>query len=81
MGKNRDLQRRIASLEERVREHRAKISSEKRKAHPDEGLIRFWEREISSYSEQIERKYRRLRRDWWESWLRTERRWAFPCTR
>jgi chromosome segregation ATPase len=64
MGKNRDLKKRIESLEERIREHRAKISSERRKAHPDDGLIRFWEREISNYSDEIERKYRRLRRDW-----------------
>lgn len=64
MGKNRDLKKRIESLEERIREHRAKISFEKRKAHPDDGLIRFWEREISNYRDEIERKYRRLRRDW-----------------
>jgi hypothetical protein len=64
MGKNRDLKKRIESLEERIREHRAKIGSERRKAHPDDGLIRFWEREISNYSDEIERKYRRLRRDW-----------------
>jgi hypothetical protein len=55
-GQKRDLKKRIESLEERIREHRAKISSEGRKAHPDDGLIRFWEREISNYNDEIERK-------------------------
>jgi hypothetical protein len=44
-GKNRDLEKRIESFEERIREHRAKIDAEQRKAQPDDGLIRFWERD------------------------------------
>lgn len=64
MGKNRDLKKRIESMEQRIQEHRAKIGAETRNPDPDYGLIRFWEREINNYSDQVERKQRRLRREW-----------------
>jgi len=64
MGRNRDLKKRIESLEERIHEHRAKIDAETRSPLPDFGLIRYWEREISNYIDQIERKRRRLTREW-----------------
>ena len=35
MGKNRDLRKRIDSLEERIREHQAKIAGEEEREFPN----------------------------------------------
>jgi hypothetical protein len=64
MGKNRDLRKRIDSLEERIREHQAKIAGEEVREFPNFNRICCWEREIQKHRLQIERAARRLRRDW-----------------
>ncbi len=59
MGKRR-YRRKKESLEARIREHRDKIRVERRKAAPDEGLIRHWEREIAAFQTGIQRAQKRL---------------------
>ena len=59
MGKRR-YRRKKASLEARIEEHRDKIAREQRKAAPDVGLIRHWEREIAAFQAGIEQAQKRL---------------------
>jgi len=49
MGKNRDLRKRIDSLEERIREHQAKIAGEEEREFPNFNRICCWEREIQKH--------------------------------
>jgi hypothetical protein len=60
MGKQR-YRRRVARLEARIREHRAKIRREEQKSTPDEGLIRHWETEIKAFEGGIQRARKGLR--------------------
>jgi len=52
----------IRSFEKLVIEHNEKIVKEKSRSVPDPGLIRYWEREIGTYREEIEKARRRLKR-------------------
>jgi hypothetical protein len=52
--------RRIESLQKRVHEHEQKISRERRKTKPDEGLISHWEAEIRAFRNGIEKANKRL---------------------
>ena len=60
VGKRR-YRRQERSLIERLREHVAKVEAEQAKNLPDEGLIRYWEREIKAFEAGIARARRRLR--------------------
>jgi hypothetical protein len=59
MGKRR-YRRKKASLEARIQEHQEKIARERRKATPDLGLIRHWEREIEAFQAGIQSAEKRL---------------------
>lgn len=61
MNKRRILKS-IRSFEKLVVEHTEKIAEEKSRAVPDPGLIKYWEREIMIYTEEIEKARRRLKR-------------------
>jgi hypothetical protein len=52
----------IRSFEKLVVEHTEKIAEEKSRAVSDPGLIKYWEREIMIYTEEIEKARRRLKR-------------------
>jgi len=60
MGK-KALKKRIESLLDRLKEHELKIQNENAKVHPDKGLIRHWETEISAFRISIERAEKRLK--------------------
>jgi len=47
-------------LEERIREHEAKILIERQLGQPDKGRIRHWESEIRAFRSGIDRARRRL---------------------
>lgn len=64
MGRNRELRRKIAALEEVVRAHEEKIRNERMKPMPNESYILGWKREISTAREKIDRLIRRLKREW-----------------
>lgn len=59
MGKQR-YRRKLESLEARIREHREKIEQERKKAAPEMGLIRHWEREIRAFERGIHQARKRL---------------------
>jgi hypothetical protein len=59
MGK-KALKKRIMSLLARIQEHEQKTFDEKKKAHPDQGLIRHWELEIAAFQANIDRAKKRL---------------------
>ncbi|MBM4140192.1 MAG: hypothetical protein FJ242_01665 [Nitrospira sp.] len=61
MGKKEFL-RQIESLKRRIDEHEAMINREKDKYNPDEGLIKYWEKEILAFKNAIEKTQKRLRR-------------------
>ena len=42
--------------------HKEKIEKEKVKPVPDLGLIKYWEREVKVYTDEIEKAKRRLNR-------------------
>jgi uncharacterized protein YaaR (DUF327 family) len=52
----------VKSFEELILEHNEKIVKENAKSIPDKGLIRYWKREIVTYTEEIEKAQRRLKR-------------------
>ena len=61
MSKKRYL-RQIRSFEQLVLKHKEKIAVEKAKTVPDTGLIKYWEREIKVYTDEIEKANKRLKR-------------------
>ncbi len=64
MGRNKDLRKRIAGLEDIIVAHEVKIRAELAKANPDETLIASWEREIATWKATVARLTRRLKRNW-----------------
>jgi predicted nucleic acid-binding Zn-ribbon protein len=55
---NRNIYKTIRSLQERIREHQAKIAGES----PDSVLIAYWKREIEAWEKRIQRLEDRLAR-------------------
>lgn len=64
MGRNKDLRKRIAGLEDIIAAHEVKIQAELGKGKPDEAMIAYWEQEIASWKATVARLSRRLRRSW-----------------
>lgn len=61
MRKRRFLKQ-IESFERLIREHKNKIEKERAKPIPDTGLIKYWEREINVYTDEITKANKRLKR-------------------
>lgn len=61
MGKKEFLKQ-IESLNRKISEHVAKINREKNKSFPDEGRVKYWEREIIAFKDALEKAQKRLRR-------------------
>ena len=57
---NKRLRKKIESLKKQVRQHEDKLRKERMKNSPDEGMIRHWEVEISSFRAGIDKIMRRL---------------------
>jgi hypothetical protein len=64
MGRNRDLRRKIFSLQRRLAEHESKIRRQLARDFPDEGLIAHWRHEIDAWEKELTRLARRLERSW-----------------
>ncbi|MBI3660702.1 hypothetical protein HY230_09575 [Candidatus Acetothermia bacterium] len=60
MGENKRTRRKIASLERRITQHEGKIEAERTKPRPKHWRIEYWQKEITSWSEQVSRLHRRL---------------------
>ncbi len=60
VGKRR-YRRQEQSLVKRLQEHQKKIGAERAKGVPNEGLIRYWEREVKAFEVSITRARKRLR--------------------
>jgi hypothetical protein len=52
--------RKCSTLDERIREHEAKILVERALGQPNEGRVRHWEAEILAFRSAIDRARRRL---------------------
>jgi hypothetical protein len=52
----------IKSFEKLILEHEEKIAKEKSKPIPNTGLMKYWEREMLIYKEEIVKANRRLKR-------------------
>lgn len=61
MSKKRFLKQ-IKSFEELIHKHKEKIENETFKPVPDLGLIKYWEREIKIYTDEIAKAEKRLKR-------------------
>jgi hypothetical protein len=61
VGNGRFLKQ-IKSFEKLIQEHKEKIEKEKARPVPDSGLIKYWEREVKVYKEEIAKAKRRLKR-------------------
>lgn len=61
MGRKEFLKQ-IKSLQEKIREHEAKINSEQQKMIPDLNRIKYWQKEIDAFKNAISRAEKRLRR-------------------
>jgi len=59
MGR-KELRKKVRTLNQRIREHEAKILVERGLERPDEGRIRHWEAEIRAFRRAIDRAQRRL---------------------
>jgi len=64
MGRNKDLNNRIAGYEKIVARHEDKIQAELAKETPNEFRTQGWKREIRVWRGMIARLSRRLKRDW-----------------
>lgn len=66
MGQNKHLRQVLASLEERIQEHEAKIAQELQKPYPSWVDIEHWRKEIDTWQARWDRLlyriYRRRRR-------------------
>jgi uncharacterized protein YhdP len=60
MGKNKNTRTNIAGLQLQIDLHEQKITDEKRRANPDLGLIKHWEKEIRGWQARSIRLKRRL---------------------
>ncbi|MBI3582490.1 MAG: hypothetical protein HY096_00890 [Nitrospinae bacterium] len=58
---NKRFKKKIEGLRRQIRQHEDKIKRERMKDSPDEGIIRHWEIEITSFKEGIEKIMRRLK--------------------
>ena len=56
----KELRKKIRTLEQRIREHGTKILTERARAYSDEGRIRHWETEIKAFRDGINRARKRL---------------------
>ena len=61
MSKKRFLKQ-TKSFENLIRVHKEKIEKEKVKPVPDLSLIKYWQREVKVYADEIEKAQRRLNR-------------------
>jgi peptidoglycan hydrolase CwlO-like protein len=52
----------IESLKSQIREHQLKIAEEKSYPDPNLGLIKYWEREIRTFENEIRKIERQLTR-------------------
>jgi hypothetical protein len=59
MGK-KELRKKMRTLDERIREHQAKILVERELDQPNEGRIRHWQAEIQAFRTGIDRARKRL---------------------
>lgn len=57
---NSSTREKIEGLHRQVIEHMQKIERERQKSQPNERLILHWEKEISAFSERINRLEQRL---------------------
>ncbi len=64
MGRNKELRKKIAGQERVIADHMAKIRREHAKPHPDDDVVRGWEREIEAARKKLENLTRRLEREW-----------------
>lgn len=64
MGRNRELRKKMAARECRIREHFDKMDAERAKLDPDWGLVEHWKSEIETWQEEVKRLRRRLEKDW-----------------
>jgi hypothetical protein len=60
MGRNKKTRTKLAGLQRAVDLHKSKIEREKRRANPDLGLIRHWEKEVKACQEKGNRLRQRL---------------------
>ena len=61
MSKKRYLKQ-IKSFEHLISEHKEKIVMEKARSIPDAGLIKYWEREVRVYTDELGKAHDRLKR-------------------
>lgn len=61
MSKKRFIKQ-IKSFENLIRKHNEKIEKEKNKPIPDLNLIKYWEKEIRIFTEEIIKAEKRLKR-------------------
>ena len=64
MGRNKELRKKIAAQQRVIEDHELRIEQEQMKAHPDQGYIRSWQREISAARSKVAALTRRLKKDW-----------------
>jgi len=56
----KEVRKKMRTLEDRAREHEAKIVAERLELHPNEGRIRHWEIEVRAFRKAIDRVRKRL---------------------
>jgi hypothetical protein len=62
MGKNKDIRKKIAGLQQVLTEHEEKIKNELTKPHPNRRRIELWRKQIAGFRARLERLERRIRR-------------------
>jgi uncharacterized protein Usg len=53
MGRNKDLRKRLTTLEKRLVEHYEKLEAQRAKDLPDQGTIDYWKKEIRGRLKEI----------------------------
>ncbi|MCX8103151.1 MAG: hypothetical protein N3E42_01740 [Candidatus Bipolaricaulota bacterium] len=60
MGWRKKLRKQIAAPERVIADHQRKLTLERAKAHPNQRLIAYWEKEIRARQKALERLKKRL---------------------
>ncbi|HEV2418933.1 MAG TPA: hypothetical protein VGX94_14145 [Terriglobia bacterium] len=62
MGKNKKLRKKRKGYIAQRTSHDAKLKDELLKSRPDQGLVEFWQKEISKFDREIEKVEHRLKK-------------------
>ncbi|MFH1325619.1 MAG: hypothetical protein ABIH49_02510 [archaeon] len=59
--KNKSIKKGLESYGKVIREHKEKISEEKKKENPNSEMIEYWEKEVKKFTENRDKLMKKIR--------------------